>query len=289
MGLSLLDGQSISDLEVVLYDFVPGSHFRSISASLGLSEYWQDGISKGPAISQLLSYTYEYRKDRFCPLIVKTVQDAIAYGNRKANPLRRASVEEVNRILLKLKFKIPELWDPEFLSTLFSEVKVEKPETLDLKGHLDSFMELLKMEPHVRGFAFEKFLFEFFKSSGLKPRGSFRIVGEQIDGSFDFKDEVYLLEAKWQNQQTSEDDLLVFRGKIESRAEWTRGLFVSYAGFSEEGLVAFSRGKRTNMIGMTGEDLSSILLGNKRLEEVLTKKIRIAAETGEFFFPVSRI
>jgi hypothetical protein len=289
MGLSLLDSQSVSELEVLLYDFIPGSHFRVVSASLGLADYWQDGISKGPAISQLLSLTYEFKKDKFCPLIIKTVQDAIAYGNRKGTPLRRTAVEEVNRLLLKLKFKIPELWDSEFLATLHADIKTKEPEEVDIKSFLDKFMNLLKLEPHIRGFAFERFLFEFFKTSGLKPRAPFKIVGEQIDGSFDFKDEVYLLEAKWQNEKTNEADLLVFRGKIESRAEWTRGLFISYAGFSEDGLIAFSRGKRTNMIGMTGEDLSSILLDKRKLEEVLVKKIRIAAETGDFFFPVSRM
>lgn len=289
MALSLLNGNSISELEVVLYDFVPGSHFRSVSASLGLSEYWQEGISKGPAISQLLSLTYEHRKDKFCPLIVATIQDAIAYGNRKRTPLRRSSVEEVNRLLFELKFKIPELWDPKFLATLHVDAKPAPSEEIDIKVFFDQFMTLLRMEPHARGFAFEKFLFEFFKGSGLKPRAPFKVVGEQIDGSFDFKDEVYLLEAKWQNEKTNEAELLVFRGKIESRAEWTRGLFVSYAGFTEEGLAAYSRGKRTNMIGMTGEDLSSILLEEKKLEEVLVKKIRIAAETGDFFFPVGRM
>ena len=30
------------------------------------------------------------------------------------------------------------------------------------------------------------------------PRGSFRLIGEQIDGSFHLEGETYLLEAKWQ-------------------------------------------------------------------------------------------
>jgi hypothetical protein len=40
------------------------------------------------------------------------------------------------------------------------------------------------LEPTPRGFAFEKFLTEAFAIFGLAPRGSFRLTGEQIDGSF---------------------------------------------------------------------------------------------------------
>jgi hypothetical protein len=286
MAISLLQSQAISELEVLLYGFAPGSHFMGIATSLGLSQFWQSG-SKGPAISNLLRQTYEKRQDKFCPLITMIVEDAIAYGNRQGDPLRRASIEHLNEILLKLQYRIPELCDSAFLSTLFVERKVEEVPKRDMKVHLDRLMELLKLEPHPRGFAFEKFLYDLFGGNGLTPRGSFRLIGEQIDGSFEFKDQVYLLEAKWQNEKTGEDDLLVFSGKIGSRAEWARGLFISYAGFSEDGLIAFSKGKRTNIIGMTGDDLATILLGNKSLGDVLTKKIRIAAESGDFYYPVN--
>jgi len=246
MALSLIQTQTISELENLLYEFLPGSHFENIAGSIGLSQYWQSGASKGPNISNLLKYTYEYRNDKFCLLIVRIVEDAIAYGNRKGNPLQKGAVEYLNQLLLKLRFKIPDLWNSDFLATLHVEKKEELVKVQDDKIHYDNFMKLLTLDPHNRGFAFEKFLFEYFKDHNMNPRGSFRIIGEQIDGSFEFKDEIYLLEAKWHNQKTSEDDLLIFSGKIGSRAEWTRGLFVSFAGFTEEGLIAFSKGKRTN-------------------------------------------
>jgi hypothetical protein len=37
------------------------------------------------------------------------------------------------------------------------------------------------------------------------------------------------------------------------------------------------------MIGMTGEELSKILIVKMNLEEIFTRKIRNAAETGDFF------
>ena len=39
-------------------------------------------------------------------------------------------------------------------------------------------------------------------------------------------------------------DLRSFNAKLEDKAAWTRGLFVSNSGFTDEGLEAFGRGKR---------------------------------------------
>lgn len=147
-------------------------------------------------------------------------------------------------------------------------------------------IEISKLEPQARGFAFERFLNDLFDIHKLAPRGSFRLIGEQIDGSFELNSDVYLLEAKWQAKQTSQDDLLIFRGKVESKSSWTRGLFISDSGFTEDGLTAFSRGRATNMIGMTGQDLFFVLSGEISLQDAISLKARRAAETGEFYVSV---
>jgi len=120
-----------------------------------------------------------------------------------------------------------------------------------------------------------------FNSFGLNARGTFRLVGEQIDGSFELNGQTYLVEAKWQNQQTAVKDLHGFHGKIGEKAAWTRGLFVSYIGFSEDGLEAFGRAK--NIICMDGFDLSETLRRELPLDVVLERKVRHAAETGQAF------
>jgi lipocalin len=152
-----------------------------------------------------------------------------------------------------------------------------------LKEHL---LSLERLEPSARGFAFEKFLQELFAAFHLDPRASFRLTGEQIDGSFQMDSDTYLFEAKWQAPPTPQSDLLVFRGKVESKAVWTRGLFISISGFTSDGLVAFSRGRATNLIGMSGQDLLFILDREMTLSDAIRKKARRAAETGEFFVSV---
>ena len=145
----------------------------------------------------------------------------------------------------------------------------------------DAFVALSPLQPQPRGYEFEKFLTRLFNSFGLNARGGFRLVGEQIDGSFVLNGQIYLVEARWQNQPTAVKDLHGFHGKIGEKAAWTRGLFVSYIGFSEDGLAAFGRAK--NIICMDGLDLSETLTRELPLDIVLERKVRHAAETGQAF------
>lgn len=149
------------------------------------------------------------------------------------------------------------------------------------KELLEKLTSMSKLEPHQRGFAFEKFLKKLFDENGMHGRGSFRIVGEQIDGSFEMYGETYLLEAKWTSEPVSVSDLYIFNAKVEGKASWSRGLFVSYSGFTESGLSAFGKGKR--LVCMDGLDISDMLQKNLSLQEVLSKKVRRAAETGNPF------
>lgn len=50
------------------------------------------------------------------------------------------------------------------------------------------------------GLALEKVLNRLFAVFGLQPRQPFHLVGEQIDGSFQMGDPVYLLESKWEKE-----------------------------------------------------------------------------------------
>jgi hypothetical protein len=121
------------------------------------------------------------------------------------------------------------------------EPATNRPAIIKLANDLTA---LAAFEPHLRGIEFEGFLKRYFDLFGLKAREAFRLRGEQIDGSFVLADQTYLMEAKWHNLPTGVDDLHTFHGKCEQKADWTRGLFVSYSGFTEGGLAAFGRGKR---------------------------------------------
>lgn len=294
-----METQAVSKIADVLYRFLPGTphpyaaidiSFPGVANKLGLSKFWVGG-SKKPAIIKLLQATLDYRRDKFCDLIVEIIKVGIGYLSNKGEPVTREEIVQLNQLITQVNFKIPELWDIAFLDSLPSSQpaqRVEKretsPETIEkLKIKL---IELVKLTPQERGFAFEKFLNELFTAYNLDPRSSFRIVGEQIDGSFQLGTDVYLVEAKWRDKPTDESDLLIFRGKVENKSTWGRGLFISYNGFSTDGLTAYSKGRATNIIGMDSQDLFHILNGEMSLIDAINKKVRWAAETGEFFVSI---
>lgn len=149
------------------------------------------------------------------------------------------------------------------------------------------FNEVIKLEPHPRGLAFERFLKNLFDANGLHGRSSFRITGEQIDGSFELNGEVYLLEAKWTNDRIGSNQLYSFNGKVESKSAWSRGLYISYSGFSEEGITAFGKGKR--LVCMDGLDISDMLARKIPFAKIMKRKIRRVAESGEILASVRQL
>lgn len=136
--------------------------------------------------------------------------------------------------------------------------------------------------PQSRGFAFEKYLRKLFEVYSLEPRSSFKIVGEQIDGSFILHNEVYLLEAKWTNKKVDKGDLVIFNEKVSSKSEFTRGLFISFSGFSDEALATFANGRNVNIVLMTVQELAIALSRKLDFTKILSAKVRALAEEGDF-------
>ena len=293
--LSFREAQAVEDLADLLYNFLPGSGnsrtaFPIAAEQAGVGDLWSPG-SKRPAIVQLLTATLEHRRSHFTKLIVAIVRQAMTYRRGKDNPLSRVEIDRLNCILPGVQFKIPDLLDPVFLNS-FGHAKPEHaPQGKMLsaaRAHelAALLVEITKLQPHARGLRFEDFLGEVFAGFGLAPRGSFRLAGEQIDGSFKLQGEIYLVEAKWHERQIGFADLMTFSGKVAGKASWSRGLFISSSGFTTDGLEAFSHGRRTNLICADGLDLYEVLSRRVSLIDVLEGKARRAAETNRAYVPV---
>lgn len=153
----------------------------------------------------------------------------------------------------------------------------------DLKR--DFFDLVTSNNPQTRGFTLEEIMRQLFELFDLDPKASFRITGEQIDGAFTFDNTDYLFEAKWQKNPVDIGDLDAFSGKISRRLENTLGLFLSVNGFSKEGVVAHSHGPKL-LILMDGSDLVTVLEDRIDLVELLKRKRRHAAQTGEIYLRV---
>lgn len=295
--LSFREAQAVEDLADLLYDFLPGSGnsktaFPLAAAQAGVGDMWIPG-SKRPAIVQLLTATLEQRRSCFTKLIVATVRQAMTYRRGKGNALTRDEIDRLNNLLPGVQFKIPELLDSSFLSSFAPPRAVDRvPEAASPLSVVKAqelatlLIEITKLDPQARGLRFEGFLNELFAGFGLAPRGSFRLVGEQIDGSFRLHGQTYLVEAKWHGPQIGFADLMTFSGKVGGKASWSRGLFVSNSGFTVEGLEAFTRGRQTNLICADGLDLYEVLSRRVSLIDALDEKARRAAETNRAFVAV---
>jgi hypothetical protein len=300
MNISLSETQAIKQLAQELYSFLPGNahpyadqniSFAGAAHSLGLGKFWNSG-SKTPAIISLMEGTLANERGKFCSLIVCIVQRGMKY--RINNPITQEDIVRINDVIKKLSFKIPELHDPAFLKSLPSKKPKEKEppspvNTKTISSLRQELIDMTKLTPQQRGFAFEKFLNAFFQAYKLNPRSSFRLIGEQIDGSLEMDGNTYLIEAKWHNNQINNADLLVFHGKVSGKATWSRGILISYSGFTKEGLAAFSKGRPTNLIAVDGQDIFFVLDGTISLQEMISAKTRIAAEEGSIFVPVQEL
>lgn len=305
MSSSLHDTKAAADLARLFYDFLPGSGhgswsghvtFQTVATKVGVGDFWTGG-SKEPALARLLEQTLKHRRHRFEHLVLAIVSEGIKYRRSKRKEVREADIIAANRVIMDLGFKFPDLWDPAFLASLERDPmpRPEEPATAvryepaplgaiqsELPNLRAEFYQLaVSSDRQAAGIALEKLLNRLFHLFGLNPRGPFRLTGEQIDGTFILDHEIYLLEAKWEAKPVNEAALLTFRGKIEGKSVFTRGLFLSINGFTSEALVAITRGKQPTFILADGADLSPVFEQAIRFDDLLRHKVRNLAETGE--------
>lgn len=311
MALSLRESRAVTEMAKVLYDFLPGSGqthwkghitFHTVAQEVGVGNFWQGG-SKEPAISALLEKTLEYRRHLFEKLIFAIVKEGLGYRQKKNNPIKEEEIRKLNGLILEVGFKFPSLWDPSFLESLkadgaFRAKKIVEEELAREKIHISRQSEILKRREqlksefyelskhpnrHLAGIGLEKILNGLFEIYELAPRGPFRVKGEQIDGSFELDSEIYLLEAKWVSRKISQSPLLLFKGKIEGKSAFTRGVFIALNGYTTQALEAITRGKQANFFLMDGYDLAAALEGRIRLDDLMRAKLRRLAEEGKVF------
>lgn len=234
--------------------------------------YAENGLSKGKRLRCFLQ-----KVD--IPTVVRALKALWEYREAIRQHAKRAeSIESAEGRLLSLLNRLEGKPDTVQPSGQPPKPAFDRPRLLALRSDLLGFTELTTQK---RGYAFEALLRDLFNVFGLEAREPFRLKGEQIDGSFLLQGETYLVEAKWQDAQTGVADLHSFHGKVEQKAAWARGLFVSHSGFTDVGLAAFGRGKK--VICMDGLDIYETLSRELPLNHVLERKVRRAAETGSPF------
>jgi len=317
MGLPLKQSRAVRELAEALYDFLPGSgsatwrghvSFKSVADKVGVGDFWQPG-SKLPMLTSLLERTLEFRRGRFEPLVVEIVRCGLTYRQKQGNRVKPEEIDKVNGLILEVGFKFPDLWDPDFRSALCADGATRAAEHVEQarteerlretqRSQRSQELEELKREfiglhestdRQKAGLSLEKVLNRLFALHGLSPREPFRVVGEQIDGSFELDHEIYLLEAKWQQDPSAAADLYVFREKVEGKSKYTRGVFLSINGVSKEALEAITKGKQPTFFLIDGFDVMMLLEDNMSLTTFLRHRQRLLAEEGRVSVPFGEL
>jgi hypothetical protein len=140
-----------------------------------------------------------------------------------------------------------------------------------------------------RGFDFERLINNLLKSEGLEPRTSYKVTGEQIDGSFVYGNRVYLLEAKWHKDEMPASKIYEFKGKVDGKLIGTVGIFISMSGFSPDAVDALLYGKAMNVLLFDKDDFDACIQEEDGFTNALRTKIRKAAEEGTAYYPIRKV
>jgi len=257
-------------------DFTNSSYQAFVCEKTGFDFYSKYGLSKGKNLEAIVSN-----------------EDNITVGKLLLELLRYMKainmVDDSNRILFNECVQIGN-------KLIGRENKVSTPKEpqpksqvaeicFNYKKYLDELIQLSNASdnPQSRGYEFEKYLNKLFKANNLEPRESFKIEGEQIDGSFVLRNIVYLLEAKWKSKPIDKADLVSFNSKVQSKSSNTRGLYISYSNYTTEAINTLSNGRIVNIILMTVQELAISFERNIMLSDILWKKARALDDEGKFY------
>ena len=142
-----------------------------------------------------------------------------------------------------------------------------------------------KFSAQERGYEFEKLIEAKLANEKLEPRASYKPKGEQVDGSFFWEGQTFLLEAKWVKPKIPASSIYAFKGKLDGKFHTTSGIYLSVNGYSNDVEDALKFGKSLNILLFDTSDINLIFNGDVTFLEVLKFKLREAGDTGSLNVP----
>jgi len=238
-------------------------------------------------------------------LILSIVREGLIYRQKNGKAIDRAEIERLIVLLVRVEFEFPDLTDERCLASLNAPVVhrsvSEKSSALSsyeptpthhirLSELRSKFLNLVVMENRQQaGLDLERLLKDTFGLFGLEPRGAFKVVGEQIDGSFLMDTQTFLIEAKWHKNPSAKIDLVSFSEKVRTKSSITRGVFISLEGITTEANQSIRDGRQANIFVGDGHDLVCVLEGEVALPELLRRKQRRLAEEGQIYVSFAKL
>ncbi len=163
------------------------------------------------------------------------------------------------------------------------KIKIQNIGLEKVKNNFNSLCGDKNISPQQRGFNAERLFYDLLELEEFEFKRPFRNNGEQIDGHFRYEKFDYLVEIKWLDGASKQEDLSIFDGKIKGKAQSTRGLFLSFNGFDQNAINKFS-GNSPRIILLDGQDFVQILNGYISFFDILKKKTDALVRFGNIYY-----
>jgi len=142
-----------------------------------------------------------------------------------------------------------------------------------------------EITPQSRGYEFERLIESLLYHEQLEPRASYQPEGEQIDGSFFWEGQTFLLEAKWVKEPIAASSIYAFKGKLDGKFHTCSGVFLSVNGYGNSVEDALKFGKSLNILLFDKTDIPLLFEGKVSFLDMLKFKLRQAGDTGTLRAP----
>ncbi len=157
--------------------------------------------------------------------------------------------------------------------------------------YINQYNKIKELEPRKRGFEFEKLMNKICDDQDILLSDSYKTADteQQIDGAVEINSKIFLVESKWEKQETlSASKLFIFLGKISSKIEGTIGIFISHNELSENFISSVRNGLRQSCIVIHGEEnIMDIINGKVNVKDFIWYTYQQASTKNRSFINTS--
>ena len=159
---------------------------------------------------------------------------------------------------------------------------MQDTELQSIKKQFDELETKKGIEPTQRGYALESLVGRLCLAHHIGYDPPIRLPGQQIDGAIKFDGRVLVLECRWRKDKADFGDIQKLSGKARLRLIGTLGLFISMAGFSDDGVDAWLQsGHQRDCILLQGSELRKVIEGFVAWPDALRQAIDQASVRGQ--------
>lgn len=161
-----------------------------------------------------------------------------------------------------------------------------KKEIID-KERLKTEFEKLSIEIGTQGagYKFQDWFYKLMDYCEIENKKPYVIEGRQIDGSITLDGTTYLVELKFQSEQSSAPDVDSIKAKIGKMADNTMGILLAVSGFSSVAIAEASCDK-TPLLLMDASHLFYYLTGVMDMKDIIRRIRRNASQTGKAYLSI---